>query len=235
MFNFGGNTSAFPSLKRSGTGLIIRLADDSGDANITTSGLTVSTTPTTSVGTYDVLTRNTSTGVVEKTAYVDPSIGQWGATGKNANATLTASETSIEMANGGYTITLPSAVNGKIYVIKGAQEGSVSTVPTQIASSGSLEHQTAGVNLTVANGESLVLQSTGAGAYNIIAKYSSEYAINTTTTALSAASLNSAYPNVKPNYKVICGDITGGGVIYTKYTEAGSSDVWLTTAATITP
>lgn len=104
--------------------------------------------------------------------FVDSASRSWPETGKNANATLTSSETSVEMANGGFTITLPSAAIGKIYVIKGAQAGSASSVPTQIASSGSLEHQTAGVNLQVYEGESLVLQSTGAGAYNIIAKYS---------------------------------------------------------------
>lgn len=58
---------------------------------------------------------------------------------------------------------------------------------------------------------------------------------NTTTIALSSATLNSTYTAVPVGYRVICGSITLGGVIYTKYTEAGSSDVWLTTAVTITP
>lgn len=37
MMKFGGTTSSFPALKRSGTGLIFRLADDSADAPITAS------------------------------------------------------------------------------------------------------------------------------------------------------------------------------------------------------
>ncbi|MBX3498763.1 MAG: tail fiber protein [Alphaproteobacteria bacterium] len=39
---FGGSTSSFPSIQRSGTGLIVRLADDSANAPLTTSSLTVS-------------------------------------------------------------------------------------------------------------------------------------------------------------------------------------------------
>jgi len=58
---------------------------------------------------------------------------------------------------------------------------------------------------------------------------------NTTTVALTTANLNSLYPDVPVGYRVICGAITLGGAIYTKYTEAGSSDIWLTTAVTITP
>ena len=59
--------------------------------------------------------------------------------------------------------------------------------------------------------------------------------VNTTTTALSSATLNSTYPNVKVGYRVICHLITGAPTIYTKATENGTSDVWLTTTATITP
>lgn len=39
----GGTTSSFPSLKRSGTGVAVRLADDSGDAGLTASSLIAST------------------------------------------------------------------------------------------------------------------------------------------------------------------------------------------------
>jgi hypothetical protein len=50
MFAFGGTTSSFPGLKQSGTNLLVRLADDSGDANISANllqphGFTVSTLP----------------------------------------------------------------------------------------------------------------------------------------------------------------------------------------------
>lgn len=59
--------------------------------------------------------------------------------------------------------------------------------------------------------------------------------VNTTTTALSSATLNSTYPNVPVGFRVICHLITGAPAIYTKATENGSSDVWLTTLATVTP
>ena len=47
LLKFGGTTSSFPSLKRSGTGLVVRLADDSADAPLTASNLLSGTyTPT---------------------------------------------------------------------------------------------------------------------------------------------------------------------------------------------
>jgi hypothetical protein len=68
-----------------------------------------------------------------------------------------------------------------------------------------------------------------------LTKNSTGYTINTTTTALTSVTLNSTYPDVDLGYRVICGDVTGAPVIYTKYTEAGSSDVWLITAVTVAP
>lgn len=59
--------------------------------------------------------------------------------------------------------------------------------------------------------------------------------VNTTTTALTTSDLNTTYPNVKVGFRVICHLITGAPAIYTKATEAGTSDVWLTTSATVTP
>ena len=56
--------------------------------------------------------------------------------------------------------------------------------------------------------------------------------VNTTTTVLSSATLNSTYPNVPVGHRVICHLITGAPAIYTKATEAGSSDVWLSTNVT---
>jgi len=52
---FGGTTSSFPALKRSGTGLQVRLADDSADAPLTVSTIrlaayTVATLPTPAAG-----------------------------------------------------------------------------------------------------------------------------------------------------------------------------------------
>jgi hypothetical protein len=41
---FGGTTSAFPALKRSGTGISVRLADDTADAGLTAASITTSAT-----------------------------------------------------------------------------------------------------------------------------------------------------------------------------------------------
>ena len=53
------------------------------------------------------------------------------------------------------------------------------------------------------------------------------FTTNATTVGLSSATLNSTYPNVPVGYRVICGAIIMGGAIYTKYSENGTSDVWL--------
>lgn len=55
----------------------------------------------------------------------------------------------------------------------------------------------------------------------------SKFTINTTTVGLSKSALNTAYPNIEIGHRVICGSITLGGAIYTKYTENGTNDVWL--------
>lgn len=53
--NFGGNTSSFPSLKRSGTSLIVQLADDSGVAPLVSGALVSSSVTTSTVSASDVL------------------------------------------------------------------------------------------------------------------------------------------------------------------------------------
>jgi len=53
---FGGTTASFPALKRSGTSLQVRLADDSADGGLTTGTLTVNTTAT--------ITTSTTTPIV---------------------------------------------------------------------------------------------------------------------------------------------------------------------------
>lgn len=61
----------------------------------------------------------------------------------------------------------------------------------------------------------------------------SKVSVNPTTSALSPANLNTTYPDVNVGHRVICKDIIGGGLIYTKVTEAGSSDIWVSTLCTI--
>lgn len=61
---FGGTTSSFPSLKRSTTGLIFRLADDSADTWLQASMLGVGTAPTTDLGALQAAKTRTITGTV---------------------------------------------------------------------------------------------------------------------------------------------------------------------------
>lgn len=53
---------------------------------------------------------------------------------------------------------------------------------------------------------------------------------NSTTVALSAATLNSTYPLASPGFRVICESISGGPVVYIK-----SAAGWLSTSATVAP
>jgi len=50
LLQFGGTTASFPALKRSGTSLVLRLADDSGDAPLKASRLNLSSLPTSAAG-----------------------------------------------------------------------------------------------------------------------------------------------------------------------------------------
>lgn len=90
--------------------------------NVNLSGLTISSTPTTSAGTYDFLTRNTSTGVVEKvtSASVAP-IASPALTGTPTAPTATAGTNTTQLAttafvqnavsSGTYTPTLTNTTN----------------------------------------------------------------------------------------------------------------------------
>jgi len=59
--------------------------------------------------------------------------------------------------------------------------------------------------------------------------------ISTSTVALTKAALNTAYPNVPVGHVVQAKDVTTGPMIYIKNSEAGTSDVWLSIVATLTP
>lgn len=59
--------------------------------------------------------------------------------------------------------------------------------------------------------------------------------VNNSTVALTNSALNAAYPNVNVGFMVQAPLITTGAMIYVKNTEAGSSDVWLSIVATVTP
>jgi len=61
------------------------------------------------------------------------------------------------------------------------------------------------------------------------------HTLNTTTTALSSATLNSTYPNVTIFHTVHCPLIATGGINYIKRTEAGSSDVWDMVVTAVAP
>lgn len=61
------------------------------------------------------------------------------------------------------------------------------------------------------------------------------FTVDATTTAYDNTGLNATYGSVGVGHRVICKDIVAGPVIYTKVTEAGSSDVWIYSAQIIVP
>ena len=63
LLQFGGTTSSFPALKRSSAALVVRLADDSADADLTVAGLNMGKTITAS-GTTGAQTINKASGAV---------------------------------------------------------------------------------------------------------------------------------------------------------------------------
>lgn len=58
--------------------------------------------------------------------------------------------------------------------------------------------------------------------------------VDPVTVGMSKAQLNTKYPNVPIGCRVLAGNILLGGAIYTKYSENGTNDVWLTSSATPT-
>ncbi len=124
----GGTTSSFPAIKRNGTAINFRLADDSADTTITASGATLSTAPTTSAGSYDIITRNSSTGVLEKissTAMPGGSgttnyVARWTGTNTLGTGVLYDNNTSVAISD-----TSTDSVGAKLFV-----NGAISAVGT---------------------------------------------------------------------------------------------------------
>lgn len=113
-----------------------------------------------------------------------------------------------------------------------------SSVPTTAAGFKWYGGTTLAATITGTGNLTLVGKATIAGAPTTATdavRLSDMSIVNTTTTALSTTDLNTAYPTVILGFRVICPNISGAPVIYTKATESGSSDVWLTTSAVITP
>lgn len=141
---------------------------------------------------------------------------------KTAAYTLTASNYVVVLSSGSATFTLPTGITGKVFFIKNVGTG-VLTI------SGTIDGN---ASVTLSEGSSIAIQCVGT-TYILLASYSKTFAVNTTLTGLSSATLNSTYPNVPVGFRVICGSIMLGGAIYTKYSENGTSDVWVMTSAPV--
>jgi len=86
----------------------------------------------------------------------------------------------------------------------------------------------------IPNGSTFRLISNGTN-WNVTEYTYKKITYNSTTTAFTSATLNSTYPNMEVGHIVSCPSILGGGMEYTKQTEAGSSDVWTSKMITIVP
>lgn len=143
--------------------------------------------------------------------------------------TISTGATFVEVT-GTTTATLPSAVTtaGKFYMIKNSGTGVVTinttssqtidgvltfTLPTQYDA---FEVRSDGANWKIF-GNSVLMQI-----------------FNVTSVAFTSITLNSTYPNVPVLFRVVSPNI-GSGMIYTKMTEAGSSDVWHSQSTAVVP
>ncbi len=93
---FGGTTSSFPSIQRSSAGLIVRLADDSADADIRAGNVI-------------------STGIVRTRGYTVASLPA-GTVGDRAYVTDATSPTYLGTLTGGGAVTCPVFYNGTAWV-----------------------------------------------------------------------------------------------------------------------
>jgi hypothetical protein len=120
---FGGTSSSFPSIKRSGTGLALRLADDSGNAQLTLGG--PNDTPALTVNAGSVTGSGTTTGI-------DLS-GTWNTSGNptalKLNITNTASGSTAKL------IDLQTDSTSRFYVDKAGTIVSPSTIRLDVGSS----------------------------------------------------------------------------------------------------
>lgn len=123
VLQFGGTTSSFPALKRSSASLIVRLADDSGDADLAAKALTLSGDLT--ISTKNIVT-DTTTGTQIATA-TDQKIGFFGATPVVQGAEITDELTTITFTAPGtpdYAISnLVDSAGGSAFGFASADEG----------------------------------------------------------------------------------------------------------------
>lgn len=230
------------------------------------------TVPTTSAGAYDILTRNTSTGIIEKvvssTFALDNNVVHksgtetgiagdktwtgsqvWDTTGFNIFRRTMAATSGIAGAVTFNAVSTGSPVDGfggrfPLQIQNGTIAG-LAWVRDGSDTSGKLIFQTYNAGVL---GEYFTLDKAGkavfSGTIEVPTPTTSVQAankgyvdgltvVNSTTTVLSSSDLNTTYPTVPIGTRVICKDIIAGALIYTKVTEAGSSDVWISTPATI--
>jgi hypothetical protein len=95
-----------------GTGATLGATISATGINITGTGLNLSTSPTTSSGGYEYLTRNTSTGAVEKVASSTITSGTYTPTVTNDNNTSARSASSFQYMRVGNVVT----VSGHLYI-----------------------------------------------------------------------------------------------------------------------
>lgn len=122
--NFGGATSSFPALKRSGTGLLCRLADDSAAANFTCDDLTVDVIAATGRITTDSTTDATSgtDGSLQTDGGLSVVKKAWIGTGLTVDAGgvtvtaggLTVTAGGLTVSASGITVTGNSTITGTL-------------------------------------------------------------------------------------------------------------------------
>lgn len=128
-------------------------------ASVTAPSLTVSTTPTTSAGTYDILTRNTSTGVIEKIASsiagTVSSVSVITANGVSGSVATATTTPAITLTLGAITPTSTNGVSSTVMAYNDATSSIQTQINGKAPSSGSANYindtttpQTANIAIT---------------------------------------------------------------------------------------
>lgn len=168
---FGGTTASFPSIKRNGTAINFRLADDSADAPITAGNATTSALAITSISSGNCL-QTTTGGAIIGSGSACGSGG--GSTNTDKFATSTSSFVSV-VPNGGTGVGIGTGTTTPQFQL----ESSSLTAPQF-----SLDNQNGGTNA-----KHLVFDYTGS---SLLIGTSSDTTFTSTSTALSFTPLGSA-------------------------------------------
>lgn len=241
---FGGLTSAFPAIKRNGTGIDIKLADNSAYTNITSathsllgtstngSDLSITNSTLTTGSAASIALTGTAAASNTKTGLTITSSGANATASQTVTGqTISVTNTGTTNTNNGLTITASGATTNNAINILGGQilttSGSVSVPSLAIGNANSGVYSTAANRVGIASGGALAAEFNGNTL--TLGQWGSSQTIN----AASGGAGNSNRAGI--DLIIGSGQSTGSGVAGKttfRYTPAGSSGTSVNAYAT---